>query len=78
MSALTIRRIIVLVIGLGAGALTAAIMVTVILPWLGPNAGIPISIAKYGYQYFLWTALPLGLFFVIWLDYFLKTKILPD
>ncbi len=78
MSALTIRRIIVWVVGLGTGALIATIMVTVILPWLGPNAGIPISIEKYGYQYFLWTALPLGLLFVIWLDYFLKTKILPD
>jgi hypothetical protein len=78
MSALNIRRLVVWVVGLGLGALVAAIMVTVILPWLGPQGGIPISIQKYGYQYFLWTALPLGLLFVVWLDYFLKTRILPE
>ncbi len=78
MSSLLIRRIIVFVVGLALGAIIAALFVTLVLPWMGPNGGFPISIQKYGIQYFLWTALPLGLIFVIWLDYFLDTRILPD
>jgi len=78
MSSLLIRRIIVFVVGLGIGAALAALFVTLVLPYMGPNNGVPISIEKYGTQYFLWTALPLGLVFVIWLDYFLDTRILPD
>lgn len=77
MSSLTTRRIIVAIVGMGLGVVVAALFVTVILPWMGPQAGFPISIQKYGYQYFFWTALPLGLMFVVWLDYFLKTEILP-
>lgn len=78
MSSLLIRRLVVWVVGLGIGVVLAAAFVTLVLPWLGPQAGFPISIEQYGVQYFLWTALPLGLIFVIWLDYFLNTKILPD
>ncbi len=78
MSSLLIRRIIVFVVGLGIGAVLAALFVTLVLPWMGPNNGYPISIQKYGIQYFIWTAFPLGLVFVIWLDYFLDTRILPD
>ncbi len=77
MSSLTTRRIIVGIVGMGLGVVVAALFVTVILPWMGPQAGFPISIQKYGYQYFFWTALPLGLMFVVWLDYFMKTEILP-
>lgn len=78
MSSLLVRRIIVFVVGFGLGALISAAFVTLVLPWMGPNAGIPITIAKYGTQYFFWTAFPLGIMFVIWLDYFLDTRILPD
>ena len=78
MSSLLVRRIIVFVVGLGIGAVLSAIFVTVILPWMGPHGGFPIGVAVYGGQYFLWTALPLGLVFVIWLDHFLDTRILPD
>lgn len=78
MSSLTIRRLIVWVVGLGLGVVLSAAFITLVLPWMGPNNGEPISIQKYGYQYFLWTALPLGLVFVVWLDHFLKTRILPD
>lgn len=78
MSSLTLRRIIVWVVSMGLGFLVAAAFVTLILPWMGPNAGVPISIEKYGTLYFLTTAIPLGLVFVIWLDYFMNTHILPD
>ena len=77
MKSLTVRRLIVWVVGMGLGFLITALFVVLILPWMGPQAGNPISIQKYGYQYFFWTALPLGLMFVVWLDYFMKTRILP-
>lgn len=78
MSSLLIRRIIVFVVGLGIGFALSALFITLVLPYMGPNNGVPISIQKYGIQYFLWTGLPLGLVFVIWLDHFLDTRILPD
>ena len=78
MSSLLIRRIIVFVVGFALGAIVAAAGVMLIMPWLGPNEGVAIPISKYGYQYFFWTAFPLGIMFIIWLDYFLDTRILPD
>lgn len=78
MSSLLVRRIIVFVVGLGIGAVLSALFVTLILPWMGPHNGFTINVEIYGTQYFLWTALPLGLVFVIWLDHFLDTRILPD
>jgi hypothetical protein len=78
MSSLTIRRIIVWVVSMGLGFLLTALFVIVVLPWLGPNAGNPISIEKFGSLYFLTAAIPIGLIFVVWLDYFLDTRILPD
>ncbi len=78
MSSLLIRRIIVFVVGFALGAIVSAVFVTMVMPWLGPNGGAAIPISKYGYQYFFWTAFPLGIMFIIWLDYFLDTRILPD
>lgn len=78
MSALAIKRIIVWVVSLALGFTITAAFVTTVLPWMGPNNGAPISIQRYGIQYFFWTAFPLSLIFVIWLDYFLDTRILPD
>jgi hypothetical protein len=78
MSSLAVRRLIVWGVSITLGTVISALFVTLVLPWMGPHNGFPISIEKYGYQYFLWTALPLSLVFVVWLDHFLKTKILPD
>ncbi len=78
MNSLTLRRIVVWVVSMALGFLIAGLFVTVILPWMGPNAGNPISVDKYGVQYFFWTAFPIGLIFVVWLDHFLDAHILPD
>jgi hypothetical protein len=78
MSSLTLRRLVVWVVSIALGFLIATAFITLVLPWMGPNAGNPISIQKYGTLYFLFTAIPLGLIFVVWLDYFMGTKILPD
>lgn len=78
MSSLLIKRLIVWAVSLGISSVLTALFVTLILPNLGPQNGFPISIQKYGIQYFLWTMLPLALVFLVWLDYFLDTKILPE
>lgn len=78
MSSLTIRRIIVWGVSMALGFLLTAAFITLVLPWMGPHEGVPITIEKYGILYFLTTAVPIGLVFVIWFDYFLDTKILPD
>lgn len=78
MSSLALKRIIVWVVSLGVGFTLTAAFVTLILPWMGPNNGLPIPIEKYGIQYFFWTALPLSGVFLVWLDYFMDARILPD
>ena len=78
MSSLLVRRIIVFVVGFALSGIITAAFVTLILPWMGPNQGTPITIATYGTQYFFWTMFPLAIAFVIWLDYFLDTRILPE
>jgi hypothetical protein len=78
MSSLTLRRIVVWVVSMGLGFLVAALFITLILPWMGPNAGNPISIQKFGTLYYITAAVPIGLIFLVWLDYFLDTRILPD
>lgn len=78
MSSLTLRRIVVWVVSMAIGFLLSTLFITLVLPWMGPHGGEPITIADYGILYFLTTAIPLGLVFVVWLDYFLDTRILPD
>jgi uncharacterized BrkB/YihY/UPF0761 family membrane protein len=76
MSSLTLRRAFVWVVGMILGFVVGAVIVST-LHLLVPN-GEPISIEKYGYMYFLVTAVPIGLIFVFWLDYFMDTRIMPD
>lgn len=78
MSSLLLRRLLVWGVSMALGFLIAAAIVTLVLPWMGPNNGNPISIEKYGRLYYIVTAVPIGLVFVVWLDKFLNTKILPD
>ncbi len=78
MSSLLIKRLLVWVVSMALGFAIAAAFVTLVLPWMGPNNGSPISLQRYGNLYFLVTAVPLGLIFVVWLDKFLNTRILPD
>lgn len=78
MTGLWIRRIVVWVVSMGLGFLLSALFITLVLPWMGPHGGVPITIEDYGNIYFLTTAVPLGLVFVVWLDLFLDARILPD
>ncbi|MBZ0299685.1 MAG: hypothetical protein K8J31_08100 [Anaerolineae bacterium] len=87
MSSLTIKRLVVWVVSLALGFLTAYGLITIgfsLLPSLSlppiitPVNSQAISIEKYGTIYFLTTMLPLSLLYLVWLDYFLGSKILPD
>ena len=87
MSSLTIKRVIVWIVSIALGLLSAFLIITVgfaLLPFIflppiiTPVNSEAISITKYGTIYFLTTALPLALLFMVWLDHFLDTRILPD
>lgn len=79
MSPLLIRRLIVWVVSGVLGFILTMLIITFFLPAVSPNPNAePVSIAKYGIQYFFWTAFPLALMFVTIFDYFMDTKILPD
>lgn len=87
MDSLRVKRIMVWVVSIILGFLSALGIITIgfsILPSLSlppiitPVNSEAISIAKYGTIYFLTTMLPLTLLYLVWLDYFLGTKIMPD
>ena len=86
MSSLTIRRLIVWVVSMALGLRVGYGIITVgfdMLPLLvifGGAIQVPqgVSLEEYGMIYFLFTAVPIGFVFVIWLDAFMDTRILPD
>lgn len=82
MSSLSLKRALVISVSMVLGFLTGLLIITVgfdLLP-LVSSIQIPqgISIQTYGYQYFFWTAFPIGVVYIIWFDAFLDTGILPD
>ncbi len=82
MSNLTIRRIIVWAVSMVLGFVVGYGIITVgfdMLPLISSiEAPQGVSIDEYGILYFVFTAAPIGLVFVIWLDAFMDTRILPD
>ncbi|MAS33343.1 MAG: hypothetical protein CL610_05015 [Anaerolineaceae bacterium] len=87
MSSLTVKRVIVWVVSLILGFLTALGVITIgfaLLPHLvlppifTPVSSEAISIERYGTIYFITTMGPLALLYLVWLDAFMGTKILPD
>ncbi len=82
MSSLTIRRIIVWLISMGLGLVVGYGIITVGFDMLPLFSAVQtpqgVSIEEYGIQYFLFTSIPIGLVFVIWLDAVMGTRILPD
>lgn len=82
MSSLTIRRIIVwvvsMVLGLGVGYVIITVGFDLLPLFTSIQSPQGVSVAEYGTLYFLFTAVPIGLVFVIWLDAFMDTRILPD
>ena len=77
MSSLTVRRLIVWLVSLVLGFILVDIIVTVGFPIVKPESA-GITLAKFGFGYFIVTYIPIVLICVTWLDAFMGTKILPD
>ena len=93
MSSLTVRRMIVWVVSMILGLVVGYGIITVGFDMLPLLHQIPIigglifggiknpqgvSLQEYGTLYYLFTSIPIGLVFVVWLDAFMDTRILPD
>ena len=82
MSGLAIRRIIVWVISMVLGLAVGYGIITVGFDMLPLFSAVQtpqgVSIQEFGVIYYLFTSIPIGLVFVIWLDAFMDTRILPD
>ncbi len=82
MSGLTLKRILVVVISQALGFLVGWLIISAgfdMLPLISSiESPAGVSIQEYGIQYFLVTAVPIGIIFMIWMDLFLETGILPD
>jgi hypothetical protein len=82
MSALTMKRLAVVVISQALGFLTALLIITVGFDALPLISSIQtpqgVSIAEYGNIYFLVTFVPIGIIYMIIIDAYVDSKILPD
>ena len=82
MSALTIKRIIVLAISTVVGFVLGLLIITVGFDLLPLFSAIQtpqgVSIEEYGYIYFAFTFIPLSIVVMIWLDAFAGTKMLSE
>ncbi|MGB7338082.1 MAG: hypothetical protein WBC91_04240 [Phototrophicaceae bacterium] len=82
MSSLTLKRALVISISMVLGFLVGFLIISAGFNILPAFSSIEVpqgrSVAEYGYQYFFWTAFPIGVVFIIWFDAFLDTGILPD
>lgn len=63
---------------LGYGIWLASTVVGLIVAYAVVFLWLDTSMARFGLKYFLIVAFSVGIICVIWLDYFLDTKILPD
>lgn len=82
MSALTTKRLVVIVLSQVLGFIIGVVIIGPLFDLLPLVSSIQTpqgrDIAEYGYQYFFWTFFPIGVVIMIWMDAFLDTKILPD
>ena len=82
MSALTLKRLVVIVLSQVLGFVLGVIIIGPLFDMLPLVSSIQSpqgrGIAEYGYQYFFWTFFPIGVIVMIWMDKFLDTHILPD
>jgi hypothetical protein len=63
---------------LGYGVWAVSMAVGFILTWALVYLYLETDLERYGSVYFFLTGISIGFVLVIWLDYFLDTKILPD
>jgi hypothetical protein len=63
---------------LGYGVWVFSFFAALILTLLIVYVGLGTDIQTYSVKYFVVTVIPIAMIFVIWLDYLLDTKMLPD
>ena len=63
---------------MGYGIWVVSIAVGVIVTWLLVFVVFATDLERFGVSYFFLSAFSIAMLLVIWLDYFLNTKILPD
>lgn len=75
---LGLRRILVIVLGIigGIAGVYAIFFLLNSFYHAGINYNDPLR--RYGSEYFVLTALPLALLVMLWLDYFMRTGIIPE
>ncbi|MCI0711904.1 MAG: hypothetical protein L0154_17240 [Chloroflexi bacterium] len=82
MSGLALKRLVVVIISQILGLGTTALIVSLGFDALPLFTAIQTpqgrSVAEFGIQYFLVTAVPIGIVFMVWMDLLLDTRILPD
>lgn len=82
MSALNAKRLAVVLISQVLGFFVAYLIISAFFNMLPAFTSIQTpqgrTPAEYGTIYFIVTAVPIGIIFMIWMDAFLDTRILPD
>lgn len=82
MSGKTLKRLIVIGISQVLGAVIALIIIGPLFDFLPAISSIQTpqsrTIGEYGWMYFAFTSVPLGIIVMIWLDKFMDTQLLPD
>lgn len=82
MSSKTLKRTLVWVLSQILGAVATYLIITVGFDLLPVFTSIQtpqgVTVQEYGYLYFLATSIPLGIIFMIWMDRFVDTEILPE
>lgn len=82
MSGLALKRLFVVVLSQGLGVVLAWITIGPLFDLLPLFSSIQTpqgrTIPEYGYMYFAFTSVPIGITVMIWLDKFMDSRILPD
>jgi hypothetical protein len=76
---LGMRRLLLVVLSIIGGIASVFVMfglTNIVLPLMGISAFV--NYERYGMTYFILTAVPMALLVGIWLDYFMRTGILPE
>jgi hypothetical protein len=78
MSGLAIRRTFVWSVSFVVGFVITWVLYEAVFPILIPQEGPKTFFEDYGWEYIVLTMLPIALFIVAWLDYFMDTRIHAD
>jgi hypothetical protein len=76
---LGMRRLLLVVLSIIGGIASVFLLfglINIFLPLIGINGSVDYE--SYDLTYFVLTAIPMALFVGLWLDYFMRTNVLPE